>query len=102
VDVAPVGYRFDGERFLVGGRGLVRTLKYRNVLAGSDRVALAVEDGTPEGPRGLKVHGTAEIVRVDDEREAIAVVPSRSWSWGIEEPAFRADGTYVLRRSYQA
>ena len=65
VDVAPVAYRFDGRRFLIGGRGLERTLKYRNVSSGSSRVALAVEDGTAEGPRGLKVHGGAEVVTLD-------------------------------------
>ena len=99
VDVAPVAYRFDGRRFLIGGRGLERTLKYRNVSSGSSRVALAVEDGTAEGPRGLKVHGGAEVVTLPDDRVAIAVAPRRSWSWGIEEPAFRPDGSYVLRRS---
>jgi pyridoxamine 5'-phosphate oxidase family protein len=98
VDVAPVGYRFDGERFLVGGRGLRRTLKYRNVAAGSTRVALSVEDGDATGPRGVKVHGVAEIVEPDGGRQAIAMTPTRSWSWGIEEPAFRPDGTYVLHR----
>ena len=99
VDVAPVGYRFDGERFLIGGRGLPRTLKYRNVAAESARVAVAVEGGDATGPRGLKVHGTAELVTLPDRREVIAVTPVRSWSWGIEEPAFKPDGTYVLRRS---
>ena len=102
VDVAPVAYRYDGERFLIGGRGLERTLKFRNVSARSTRVALTVEDGSPEGPRGLKVHGRAEIVRLlRDEREVIAITPERSWSWGIEEPAFRPDGSYVLHRSHR-
>jgi pyridoxamine 5'-phosphate oxidase family protein len=100
VDVAPVGYRFDGERFLIGGRGLTRTLKYKNVAAGSARVAVSIEDGDSTGPRGLKVHGTAELVTLDDGREVIAVTPTRSWSWGIEEPAFKPDGTYVLNRSH--
>jgi pyridoxamine 5'-phosphate oxidase family protein len=98
-DVAPVGLRFDGERFHVGGRGLPRTLKYRNVGSGSTRVAIAMEDRAPEGgPRGLKIHGTARIVSSAEGREAIEISPTRSWSWGIEEPTFRPDGGYVLHR----
>ena len=38
-DVAPVGYTFDGHRFLVGGLDLKRTLKYKNAGATSCRTS---------------------------------------------------------------
>lgn len=96
-----MGFGFDGEAFLVGGAGLARTLKYRNVRAGS-RVALAMDDRDADGgPRGLKVHGSASIVALKDGREAIRVEPVRSWSWGIEEPAFRGSEYVLARRTFE-
>jgi pyridoxamine 5'-phosphate oxidase family protein len=86
VDVAPVAFRFDGERFHIGGRDNPRTLKYKNVKA-NGRVALVVDDlktVDPWRPRGVKIHGRARIVVRPDGREIIEVQPERKWSWGIE------------------
>jgi pyridoxamine 5'-phosphate oxidase family protein len=86
VDVAPVAFRFDGERFHIGGLDNPRTLKYKNVKA-NGRVALVVDDlktVDPWRPRGVKIHGRARIVVRPDGREIIEVQPERKWSWGIE------------------
>src|SRR5207249_633740 len=64
-DVAPVSFEFDGEYFYIGGRANARTRKYLNVLAGNKKAALAIDDlvtVNPWRPRGMKIHGTAEIV----------------------------------------
>jgi pyridoxamine 5'-phosphate oxidase family protein len=86
VDIAPVAFRFDGERFHIGGLDVTRTLKYKNVKA-NGRVALVVDDletVDPWRPRGVKIHGRARIVVRPDGREIIEVEPDRKWSWGIE------------------
>src|SRR6266446_567197 len=60
-DVAPVGFTFDGEHFLVGGHDLQRTLKYKNAMA-TGWAALVIDDMArvdPWEPRGIKIHGTA-------------------------------------------
>jgi pyridoxamine 5'-phosphate oxidase family protein len=104
VDVAPVGYEFDGWHFYIGGRDLRRTLKYKNVLAGNTLVSLAVDDLAsiePWKPRGVKLHGTADIVEREGRfgrREYIRVTPSRAWSWGIEGPVF-VDGRFAVRKA---
>ena len=99
-DVAPVGYIFDGETFTIRGINLARTLKYLNTKRGSDRAAFVVDDYETEDysrPRGLKIHGRAEII-VDGEAEEIRVTPERKWSWGINEPMFQ-DGRRVIERT---
>lgn len=86
VDVAPLAFRFDGEKFHVGGLDIPHTLKYKNIKA-NGRVALVVDDlktVDPWAPRGVKIHGRAEIVTRRDGREVIEVTPTRKWSWGIE------------------
>ena len=96
-DVAPVGFRFDGTDFFVGGRALRRTLKYKNVKT-APLVALALDDfttGERLSPRGLKIHGHGEVVERPEGGEWIRITPKRSWSWGIEEPTFQGDD-YVI------
>ena len=64
-DVAPVGFEFDGEHFYVSGYNMRTTLKFKNVRRGNTRVALAVDDlesVRPWKPRGVRLHGRAEIV----------------------------------------
>jgi pyridoxamine 5'-phosphate oxidase family protein len=98
-DVAPVSYQFDGRHFLVAGFDISRTFKYKNVKAGSVKVALVVDDLVsvqPWAARGLKVHGTAKIVEVKD-RQVLVITPERHWSWGIEAEAF-IDGKPVSRK----
>jgi pyridoxamine 5'-phosphate oxidase family protein len=92
-DVAPVGFTLAGERFLVGGIDLRRTLKYKNVKA-TGRAALVIDDlpsPDPPQPRGIKIHGTARITEGEGylgRSEYIEITPDRYWSWGIEAAAF--------------
>ncbi|HET8577233.1 MAG TPA: PPOX class F420-dependent oxidoreductase [Methylomirabilota bacterium] len=102
-DVAPVGFEFDGERFFVGGLDLKRTLKFRNVEAGNLKISLVVDDletVQPWKPRGIKVHGHAEIVERTGQLGRgvyLAIEPERYWSWGIEGPAM-VDGKPIIKR----
>ena len=102
-DVAPVGFTFDRDRFLIGGIDLRRTLKYTNAKA-SGRAALVIDDFTsadPPQPRGIKIHGSARIIHGDGylgQAEYIEITPERYWSWGIEAPAF-VDGKPVMKKS---
>jgi len=103
-DVAPVGFDFDGEYFYIGGMNNEATRKYKNVVAGNNRVALAIDDlktVDPWAPRGIKVYGTADIV----ERKGYAaqglylrIKPTVSWSWAIEEPGIQ-DGKFVVNKT---
>ena len=98
-DVAPVGYQFDGEAFLIGGHDITRTLKYRNVQRGNDRVALVVDDLPSVQPwmaRGIKIHGRAEIV-TGARGPLLRVTPERKWSWGIEQSALGTSGPVFAR-----
>ena len=64
-DVAPVGYEFDGQHFYIGGLQQEKTNKYKNVANGNSKVALVIDDlesVNPWKPRGIKIHGSAEIV----------------------------------------
>ena len=93
-DVVPVGFEFDGKKyFYVGSHSqdiLPRTRKYKNVKAGKDKVALVVDDLVSVDPwrvRGIKVFGTAEIVKHEGmfgAGEYLRITPKVSWSWGIE------------------
>jgi pyridoxamine 5'-phosphate oxidase family protein len=90
VDVAPVGFSFDGERFSITGRQINVTLKYKNVAAGNRRVALVVDDVKPgEGwhPRGIKVHGEATILQ-NGGPPIVQIRPTVHWHWGIEGSPF--------------
>lgn len=102
-DVAPVGFEFDGEYFYVGGLTLAKTLKYKNLLK-NPKVSIVFDDlenANPWRPRGLKVHGTAEMVNREGRLgsgEFIRIKTERKWSWGIEEPAI-IDGKPVIKKS---
>jgi pyridoxamine 5'-phosphate oxidase family protein len=64
-DVMPVGYQFDGTYFYVGGMNPVKTRKFRNVRAGSTKVALVIDDLVSVNPwtvRGLRIYGNAELL----------------------------------------
>lgn len=92
--VDAVGFQFDGRQFFIGGRDLARTRKYRNIAAGHDLVALIIDDLAavePWTPRGIKIHGTAEIVQragVFGPGEYFVVTPRVTWSWGLLGSAF--------------
>ena len=88
-DLAPVGYEFDGTRFYVGGHDPAKTRKFRNVQAGSAKVALVIDDLVSTNPwtvRGMRVYGTAEVV----ERQGrfgpgpyLRITPTISWRWNL-------------------
>ncbi len=102
-DVAPVGYRFDGRTFTIGGRDIPSTRKYKNIQAGNARVALVVDDletVDPWRPRGIKVFGRAEIIEHGagpGPGPFIRINPEISWSWGIEGPVF-VKGDFITHR----
>jgi pyridoxamine 5'-phosphate oxidase family protein len=90
-DVAPVGYRFDGGYLYVGGLDNPNTRKYRNVKAGSQKVALVVDDVVsmqPYTPRFLRIYGIAEIVEWQptggETGPYLRITPTVSWSWNLD------------------
>jgi pyridoxamine 5'-phosphate oxidase family protein len=105
-DVAPVGFEFDDGYFYIGGRDNPSTLKYRNIQKGNTLAALVVDDlesVNPWKPRGIKIHGTAEIVeykgRLGDSLY-LRITPTRYWSWGIEKPVLEG-GRLNLKKEGQ-
>jgi pyridoxamine 5'-phosphate oxidase family protein len=94
-DVAPVGFDFDGAYFYIGGLDLPRTLKYKNVRVNA-KVSLVIDDletAEPLQPRGLKIHGIADIITREGyvgPGKYIRIKPAVKWSWGIEEPTLKA------------
>jgi pyridoxamine 5'-phosphate oxidase family protein len=89
-DVVPVGYDFDGRYLYVSGHGdTVKTRKFRNVLAGSAKVALVVDDlvsTRPWAPRFLRIYGTADVVERDGyvgQGAYLRITPTISWSWNF-------------------
>jgi pyridoxamine 5'-phosphate oxidase family protein len=101
-DVAPVGFTFDGNRFLVGGMDLKHTLKYKNAKA-TGRAALVIDDfprANPPEPCGIKIHGETRIIQAEaylGAGEYIEITPERYWSWGIDAAAFD-QGKPVLKK----
>jgi pyridoxamine 5'-phosphate oxidase family protein len=99
-DVVPVGYRFDGQRFIITGFDITKTFKYKNVKAGNSSVSLVIDDLVSVRPwmaRGIKIHGTADIDEADG-RATLVISPKRLWSWGIEDFSFK-DGKPVSRKA---
>ena len=99
-DVAPVGFRFDGEKFFVTGFDITKTFKYKNVKAGNELVALVIDDLASDQhwvARGIKIHCRAEILE-GSKRATLSIHPQRLWSWGIEKTAFK-DGKPVSRKA---
>lgn len=99
-DVAPLGFKFDGEKFFITGFDITRTFKYKNVKAGNALVSLVIDDMVSVSPwmaRGIKIHGRAEITEANGHASLI-ILPLRSWSWGIEDVAFK-DGKPVSHKA---
>jgi pyridoxamine 5'-phosphate oxidase family protein len=105
-DVATVGFDFDGTYFYVGGLNLPKTLKYKNVQ-NNPKVALVIDDlqsVNPWRPRGIKIHGVADLAKRQGYVGAgtyIRIRPKETWSWGIEEAAIR-EGKPVMKKSKAA
>jgi len=105
--VDAVGFAFDPDQavFLVGGRALTRSRKYRNVAAGNDKVSLIVDDLVsvdPWTPRGIRAHATAEAVRTEGmfgPGDYLRLTPTVTWSWGIEERDDFQGGRFSPKRT---
>src|SRR6185436_1706085 len=68
-DVAAIVYQFDGEYFYIGGLEQEKTLKFLNSRA-NPKVSLIIDDLEsikPWLPRGIKIHGTVDIVERPSE-----------------------------------
>lgn len=91
----PVGFRYNADlgTIDIGGYGLPKSRKYRNVLA-EPRVSFVVDDLASIRPwvaRGVEIRGTAEVVREGGEAlgppgmapEFIRIIPTRVASWGL-------------------
>jgi len=96
VQVNPVGFhvRSDGS-FMIGGRDLARTRKYRNV-ARTGRAALVVDDLVSREPwtvRGIEVRGRAEVATTESPAypgaspDVIVLHPDTVFTWGVEPGA---------------
>ena len=111
-DVAPVGFDFDGNYFYIGGMNITKTTKYKNVIKNKN-VALVIDDlktVDPWDPRGIKIHGAADIVGREDlhgdkRRDNshfspvyIRIKPTKKWAWGIDEPVFQ-EGKFNVKRA---
>ena len=94
-DADAVRFEFDGERFFIGGQRLPKTRKFRHVASGNRLVSLIIDDYAsvePWRPRGVKIHGIAEIVQRDGffgPGAYLAITPSVSWSWGLHADLYR-------------
>lgn len=106
--VDAVGFEFDGARFMVGGRRLEATRKYKNVAAGHTKVSLLIDDLQsirPWRPRGIRIQGVAEIVQHEGRFGAgkyLAITPQVTWSWGVQEPESGQPSSYAPRRTVWA
>jgi pyridoxamine 5'-phosphate oxidase family protein len=106
-DVVPLAFEFDGTYFWVGGGGesVLRTRKFRNVLAGNCQIAFVVDDLVSFEPfvaRGIRVYGLADepVERVGMVGPGIYVriTPTISWSWNMAgEPV--GESWYESRRA---
>ncbi|MDJ0960124.1 MAG: PPOX class F420-dependent oxidoreductase [Acidimicrobiia bacterium] len=102
-DISPVSYRIHEGHVCIGGLDTLRSIKYRNVRA-TGKVAFVVDDSDADdrrGPRGLKVHGHADVISGPGGAPEIRIHPDDVWSWGlnrIDEP-FEDDETYVQEMS---
>jgi pyridoxamine 5'-phosphate oxidase family protein len=78
-------------------------LKYKNV-PNNAKVALVIDDLesiNPWRPRGIKIHGIADLTTRQGYVGAgtyIKIKPKEKWSWGVEEPALRG-GKPVMKKS---
>jgi pyridoxamine 5'-phosphate oxidase family protein len=105
-DVMPVGYQFDGTYFYVGGMNPVKTRKFRNVRAGSTKVALVIDDLVSVNPwtvRGLRIYGNAELLVREQGQfgpgEYMRITPTASWSWNLEGRPTTHDQPVIYRRA---
>ena len=78
-DADAVGFAFDNGRFYISGYYLEHTRKYKNIVAGHNKVSLLIDDLRslqPFEPRAIKIYGEAEILQLEE--------------------GFRGPGTYIV------
>jgi len=83
--VCPVGWRLDLDAGVmeIGGHGMERSKKFRDVLR-TGRAAVVIDDVlAPWVPRGIEIRGRAEAV--EGPEPFIRVHPGFVTSWGIED-----------------
>jgi pyridoxamine 5'-phosphate oxidase family protein len=86
--IAPVGwsYNIDHDTIDIGGHGLERTKKYRDIQR-SGRAAVVIDDVLPPWrPRGVEVRGRADLL--EGAVPLIRIHPQRIVSWGLEGETF--------------
>ena len=96
VQVNPVGFRVRADgTFVIGGRSLGTTRKYRNV-AETGRAAIVIDDLVTRDPwtvRGIEVRGRAEATVADEPplpgmtTDVIRIHPDTVFTWGIDPAA---------------
>ncbi len=87
-DVVPVGFKYDGTYFWIGGYNPTRTRRTRNIQAGNEKVALVIDDLAPGGgwkPRFLRVYGSVDLVETPQGSGTLVmrITPETSWSMAI-------------------
>lgn len=96
-DLVPVVLEFDGTYFWVGSHG-EEARKYRNVLAGNNRVAITVDDVVSFNPwktRAIRIYGTATIMEHNGllgHGKYLRITPNLSWSFGLNPNPDRGHG----------
>jgi PPOX class F420-dependent enzyme/OxyR family protein len=87
-DISSVFYRIHEGHICIGGLDTTKSIKYRNVLA-TRRIAFVVDDADPHdlrGPRGVKLHGRADIIAGPGGAPEIRILPEDVFSWGLNHP----------------
>jgi pyridoxamine 5'-phosphate oxidase family protein len=104
-DVVPVGFEFDGTHIYVGGLDPAMSRKFRNVQAGSSKVALVIDDlvsAQPWTPRFLRIYAKAQLVERQGQfgpAPYMRITPTISWSWNLEGRPFSHDREIVVQRT---
>jgi pyridoxamine 5'-phosphate oxidase family protein len=110
-DVVPLAFEFDGTYFWVGGSGraVLDTRKFRNVLAGNERVALVIDDMVSFDPfitRSIRIYGHAtgpvERVGMMGPGTFLRITPTVSWSWNMAGEPVGTDWYQPRRATHQA
>jgi pyridoxamine 5'-phosphate oxidase family protein len=103
--VDAVGFAYDDGVFTIGSRGdIAATRKGRNVERGQTKVSLIVDDLAsidPWRPRGVRVHGRAEVTAVDGQfgrGKYLVIRPTITWSWGLGGADFDDGGRFTPTR----
>jgi pyridoxamine 5'-phosphate oxidase family protein len=83
--VVPVTYRFDGTTITFGGWNIVKSLKFRNLMA-NDKIAFVVDDLASVNPwkvRGVEIRGKAKPAKTSDDVTMVTIIPLNIRSWGL-------------------